>query len=87
MSWTAEERAELERQFQWLQATPEMPGGYIISRYVEFAFLAAYNDDEDPVESMLDYIDAINGELTRKRNEFELPTLENYETYLAEIAA
>ncbi len=86
MSWTADEREELEKQFEWLQATPEMPGGYIVARYVEFAFLAAYNDDADPVESMLNYIDAINGELTRKRSEFELPTLDNYETLLAEKA-
>ena len=86
MSWTAEERQEIQKQFEWLQATPEMPGGYIISRYVEFAFLAAYNDDEDPVESMLGYIDAINSELSRKRSEFDLPTLENYEEYIANLA-
>jgi len=86
MSWTAEERKEIQNQFEWLQATPEMPGGYIVSRYVEFAFLAAYNDDEDPVEAMLGYIDAINNELTRKREEFSLPTLENYEEYLANNA-
>ena len=86
MSWTADERAQLERQFEWLQATPEMPGGYIVGRYVEFAFLAAYNDSADPVESMLDYIDAINSELTRKRAEFDLPTLDNYESYIAENA-
>ncbi|MBR2633968.1 MAG: extracellular solute-binding protein [Clostridia bacterium] len=86
MSWTADERAEIQNQFEWLQATPEMPGGYIVSRYVEFAFLAAYNSDEDPVESMLEYIDSINAELTRKRSEFDLPTLENYEEYLANNA-
>ncbi len=87
MSWTADERAELKAQFDWLQATPEMPGGYIVARYVEFAFLAAYNDDADPVESMLDYIEAINSELTRKRAEFGLPTLDNYEEYLAQQKA
>lgn len=80
MSWTAEERAQLHKQFAWLRATPEMPGGYIVTRYVEFAFLRAYNDDENPVEAILDYIDTINAELTRKRSEFGLPTLEDYET-------
>ncbi len=82
MSWTAEEREELQRQFDWLQATPEMPGGYIVTRYVEFAFLSAYNDDADPVEEMLGYIDTINAELSRKRSEFGLPTLEDYEETL-----
>ena len=79
MSWTAEERGELERQFKdFLRATPEMPGGYIVTRYVEFAFLRAYEDDEDPVEALLDYIDTINAELSRKRTEFELPTYEEF---------
>ncbi len=87
MSWTADERYELDRQFDYLRATPEMPGGYIVARYVEFAFLAAYNDNEDPVESMLDYIDAINAELTRKRGEFDLPTLEDYQDHLAKQTA
>jgi hypothetical protein len=82
MSWTAEEREELFKQFDQLQATPEMPGGYIVARYVEFAFLAAYNDDEDPVEAMLSNIDAINAELSRKRSEFGLPTVENAEEYI-----
>ena len=80
MSWTADERAELLNQFEnHLQATPEMPGGYIVTRYVEFAFLRAYNKDEDPVEAMLSYIDTINAELSRKRSEFGLVTLEEYE--------
>jgi ABC-type glycerol-3-phosphate transport system substrate-binding protein len=78
MSWTADERAELHKQFEWLQATPEMPGGYIITRYVNFAFLAAYNEDANPVEEMLSYIDVINAELSRKREEFNLPTLEDF---------
>ena len=34
---------------------------------------------EDPVESLLDYIDAINAELSRKRAEFGLPILEDFE--------
>jgi len=85
MSWTADERKELMDQFSALQATPEVPGGYIVARYVEFAFLAAYNDDADPVEAMLEYIDAINAELTRKRDEFGLPTLENYEEYMKDL--
>ena len=78
MSWTAEERAELQGQFNWLKATPERPGGYIITRYVEFAFLRAYNKHEDPVEAMLSYIDTINAELSRKRSEFGLVTLEEW---------
>ncbi len=78
--WSDEVLAALEEQFDNLAVTPEMPGGYIITRYVNFAFLAAYNDDANPVEEMLSYIDSINAELTRKREEFELPTLENFKS-------
>lgn len=76
--WSDEVLAALEEQFANLAVTPEMPGGYIITRYVNFAFLAAYNDDANPVEELLSYIDSINAELSRKREEFELPTLEDF---------
>ena len=78
MPWTAAERQTLRQCFQWLTATPELPGGYIIARNVEFAFLNVYNNSADPVESMLQYIDAINSELSRKRQEFDLPIREDY---------
>ena len=78
--WSDEVLAALEEQFSNLEATPEMPGGYIITRYVNFAFLAAYNENADPVDELLSYIDAINAELTRKRQEFELPTLEDFKS-------
>jgi len=77
-AWTTSARKHIQEGFDNLTATPELPGGYIISRYVGFAFLAAYNDNADPVQSLLGYIDEINNELTRKRKEFDLPTLEDY---------
>jgi len=55
---------------------PEYPGGYIIARYVDFAFLATYNDNKDAVESMLLYITDINKEISRKRNEFGWDSLD-----------
>ncbi len=76
--WTASDRDNLELQFQHLTYTPEMPGGYIVTRYISFAFLAVYNELEDPVSTMLGYIDDINSELSRKRQEFDLPILEDY---------
>ncbi len=73
---TADYNNIMEQHDENLAAIPEMPGGYIISRYVGFAFLDAYNNQADPVEGLLDYIDDINKEITRKRNEFGLETLE-----------
>ncbi len=77
--WSSDVMAELEDQFQNLAVTPEMPGGYIITRYIDFAFLAAYNENANPVDELLGYIDAINSELSRKREEFNLPVLEDFE--------
>ncbi len=76
--WSSEVMKALQTQFQNLSVTPEMPGGYIITRYIQFAFLAAYNEHANPVEELLGYIDSINSELTRKREEFDLPVLEDF---------
>ena len=56
------------------------PGSYIIGRYTDFAFMSAYNDNQDPTEALLGYIYTINKEITRKRAEFGLETLEAGET-------
>ena len=78
MSWTNQERKNLEAQFEHLKGTPEFPGGYIITRYVDFAFLNCYNNNADATDSLLDQIQYINYELTRKRQEFGLETYEDY---------
>ncbi len=76
MPWTYDEYAELAKQFNNLAAIPNYPGYYIIERYTNFAFMAAYNDDADPKTELLSYINIINKEITRKREEFKLETLE-----------
>ena len=83
---TADYNNIMEQHDENLAAIPEMPGGYIITRYVGFAFLDAYNNHADPVEGLLDYIDDINKEITRKRNEFGLSTLDLGETIEEKIA-
>ncbi len=80
LPWSTQDLENIMTQYNNLATIPEMPGGYIITRYVEFAFLDALNNNADPVESMLDYIDDINKEITRKRKEFDLDTLELGET-------
>lgn len=80
MPWTNEELVEIRKQFNNLAAVPNYPGTYYIGRYTNFAFLAAYNDDADPVSSLLSYINTINKEINRKRSEFKLETLDIGET-------
>ena len=72
LSWTTSEYRNLMSQFENLAAVREYPGGYIIGRYVSFAFLAVYNENADPVDSLQSYVVEINKELTRKRKEFDM---------------
>ncbi len=76
MPWTSAELEQLLYQFNNLASIPDYPGTYIIGRYTNFAFLAAYNDNKDPVQELQSYISTINKEITRKREEFGLETLE-----------
>ncbi len=76
LPWSADELKEIKLQFNNLASIPNYPGTYIIDRYTNFAFLAAYNDGEDPVVELLSYITTINKEITRKRSEFDLETLD-----------
>ena len=78
LSWTAKEKAAIDDQMNNLSSIVNYPGSYIISRYMKFAFLDAYNDGANAVEAMQSYIGAINKEITRKREEFEMKTQEDY---------
>ena len=76
LPWTESEATNLASQFENLSAVKEYPGSYIIGRYVNFSFLDVYNNNSDPVQALLEYVVAINSELTRKRSEFGLATME-----------
>ena len=55
-----------------MEAVPEYPGGYVITRFVESAFMEVYNNNTSPVTSMLNRITDMNKEISRKREEFDL---------------
>lgn len=82
MAWSTEESNNLLAQFNAVQCTPEYPGGYIIGRYTTFAFLDVVNKSADPIEEMQSQITDINVELTRKREEFGLPTADSIKEML-----
>ena len=76
LPWTSREYSQLMKQMDQTAAITNYPGSYILGRYTSFAFLNAYNNKADPVDSLLGYINTINKEITRKRTEFGLETLE-----------
>ena len=94
LPWTAEELRNIKKQFEKLDAAENHPGSYYLARYIQFAFLAAYNEGKDPADALLGYTNVINAELERRRKEFQnrdtdnpdelrhMYTIEEYKTYL-----
>ena len=75
LSWTSAELSAIMEQLQSVSAIENYPGAYIIARYVQFAFYDAYNDRMDAAVAMQAYVNVINKEITRKREEFGWSTL------------
>ncbi|MGI6264089.1 MAG: extracellular solute-binding protein [Acutalibacteraceae bacterium] len=70
LTWSVKDRDNIVSQLDGVRTTPEVPGGYYTSRVVDFAFNRVYNQSANPVETLQSYIEDLNDELTRKRNEF-----------------
>ena len=71
LSWTASEKLAIKDQMNNMCSIVNYPGSYIYNRYMKFAFLDVVNKGADAVESLLSYVDTINSEITRKREEFK----------------
>ena len=76
LSWTESEYEALMEQSENVICLYQYPGAYFVQRYVDFAISNAYSLGTDPVEELLGYVSTINKEISRKREEFGLETLE-----------
>ncbi len=74
LPWATADYRELTRQLAYVKALPQVPGGYFTERHIKNAFYTVYNNNEDPRETLQDYVKQINYEIERKRMEFGLPT-------------
>lgn len=72
LPWTVSEYEKLEAQWEWVRGIPEVPGGYMTGRHLDNAFRLVYNDSANPRETIYDYTQIINDEITKKRREFGL---------------
>jgi ABC-type glycerol-3-phosphate transport system substrate-binding protein len=72
LSWGSEQMAVLDEQRAWAVGTPEVPGGYFVSRHMINAVRRIINEGQDTRETLLDYTITINDELIKKRKEFGL---------------
>lgn len=72
LPWTNADYRQLMEQMQYVQAIPEVAGGYFTERNIKNAFYAVYNSSEDARETLENYVKTINNEITNKRKEFNL---------------
>lgn len=76
LSWSSKQLGILLASLDSSEGLPEVPGSYYTPRHVTNAVRKIINEKEDPRETMIDYARKINEELTKKRQEFGLPTEE-----------
>lgn len=74
LPWTASQQKVLLTQLNYTKAVPEVPGGYLTTRQLTYAFHKVVNQGADAKDTLLEYIITINNELTAKREEFGLET-------------
>lgn len=73
LPWASADYRQLKEQLKWVKALPQVPGGYFTERHIRNAFYTVYNNNEDPRETLQDYVKQIDYEIERKRLEFDLP--------------
>lgn len=73
MAWTKTEKAILLSQWKNTIGIPQVPGGYYTGRNIENAFRKTVNEDLNAREVLLEYVELINNEILKKREEFGLP--------------
>jgi hypothetical protein len=54
----------------------QVPGGYFLSRHIDNIFRTVVNKNANVRDTVLEYTNIINKELTRKRREFGLEAAE-----------
>lgn len=72
MPWSVKDLNSILDQWEYVEGTPEVPGGYYTARVQTFAFNKVYNDKDDAADTLQSYIEPLNAELHRKRVEFGL---------------
>jgi ABC-type glycerol-3-phosphate transport system substrate-binding protein len=72
LPWTVAEYEKLNESWQWVRGIPEVPGSYMTGRHLDNALRLVINDDANPREAIYDYVQIINEEIQKKRNEFGL---------------
>lgn len=76
LPWTAEEKKILNEQLAWADAIPQIAGSYFLDRHINNAFRKVVYKEKDAKDTLFDYANTIDSEITKKRSEFGLPIIE-----------
>lgn len=74
LSWNSAQLEILVNSLDESVGLPEVPGSYYTPRHIVNGTRKVINEKNDAREVLIDYTRKINEELTRKRQEFNLPT-------------
>ncbi len=74
LPWSNKELTQLLNQYESLDGMPAVPGYYMNTRMIQYAFEDVVADLSNPRETLYMNIREINKELTKKREEFGLST-------------
>jgi len=77
LSWNSKQIKVLEESMESTVGVPEVPGSYYTPRHIVNGTRRVINEKEDARETLIDYTRKINEELTRKRQEFNLPVAQD----------
>ncbi len=72
LDWTAEQSDAIKAQWKWTVGTPEVPGGYLMTRHINNIFRKVVFQGEDLRETAGEYKNIVDKELTLKREEYGL---------------
>ena len=73
LSWSMDDIAVLNAQWDETRGIREVPGGYFTGRHISNAIRKVLNEKDDSRETIIDYSIKIDEEITKKRKEFGMP--------------
>ena len=69
-SWGRNSAEVIVEQFRRVVDTPQVPGGYYLTRAINNAFYSVYSEKQDPKKMLLKWSTMVNEEMTRKIAEY-----------------
>ena len=76
LPWSSSEISDLETSLYNAEGIPQIAGSYFIERHINNAFRKVKYQSKDPKDTLYDYSNTIDAEITKKRSEFGLPVRE-----------